>query len=115
MSAALDYAVGGEAAYTGLEGDSSDARAMQPFAADQSAPWWQSLVAYGVTRAIDNRFAPPNVTGNTSPGSFAGANGRTYSQAPQASGGGAMLAGSGVPSWLLIAGAAVVAFLLIRR
>ena len=48
----------------------------------QGSPWWQNLISYGVSKAIDNSF--PNETsrvqGNTKPGSFAGQNGRTYNQ-----------------------------------
>ena len=46
----------------------------------QTAPYWQQLMTYGITRAIDNQFGPPPAYGNTSPGSFAGQNGRTYQQ-----------------------------------
>lgn len=115
MSAALDYAVGGEAGYTGLEGDTRDTAQMQPFAQDASRPWWESLVAYGVTRAIDNRFGPPNVTGNTSPGSFAGANGRTYAQNPQGQGGAVPATAWGLSPWVLLAAAAVGVYLIARR
>lgn len=59
---------------------------MQPYTAApagrEQAPWWQNLVAYGATKAIDNTFPTQNtgVRGNTQPGSFAGQNGRTYNQ-----------------------------------
>ena len=115
MGAALDYAAGGEAGYTGLEGDVRDSAHMQPFAQQQGAAWWESLITYGVTRAIDNRFGPTNVSGNTSPGSFAGTNGRTYAQNPSGQGGGAATAaGWGGMPWLLI-GAAVVGVVLLAR
>lgn len=113
MGAAIDYATGGEAAYTGeLPGDVTDNRQMAPFQPGTGAgmAWWESLIAYGATRAIDNRFAPVNVNGDTSPGSFAGSNGRTYSNgqdgpaAPGVSGG--VLA--------LLAGAAALVFALVH-
>lgn len=108
MSAALDYLVGGEAGYTGLAGDAADAAAMQPFSASQGMPWWQGVISYGLTRAIDNRFAPPNVQGNTSPGSFAGANGRTYSNGQGGAAGGFVL----TPLMMLALGAVVVALVV---
>ena len=48
----------------------------------EGSPWWQNLVSYGVTKAIDNTFPNEqhNIRGNTGPGSFAGQNGRTYNQ-----------------------------------
>lgn len=114
MSAALDYAAAGEAGYTGsyvpLEADYNDAAQMQPFVADQSQPWWQNVISYGVVRAIDNRYGPTPVQGNTSPGSFAGQNGATYSQGPTPT-----PAAGGIPTtWLLLGGAAIIAFLALR-
>lgn len=43
-----------------------------------SVPWWEQAIQYGLVRAIDNRFGPVNTAGNVNPGTFAGANGRTY-------------------------------------
>lgn len=53
-----------------------------PAEAVAAAPWWQNMVAYGITKAVDNTFPGRNagIQGNTSPGSFAGQNGRTYKQ-----------------------------------
>lgn len=53
-----------------------------PTSEAERAPWWQNLVSYGVTKAIDNSFPnePSRIRGNTQPGSFAGQNGRTYNQ-----------------------------------
>lgn len=49
--------------------------------AETGQSWWQDLVKYGATRAIDNAFASkPIIAGNTDTGSFAGSNGLTYSQ-----------------------------------
>lgn len=91
--------------------DVAEAQQMQPFAADQTAPWWQSLIAYGATRAIDNRFGPTNVAGNTNTGTFAGQNGRTYVNNPNALGGRVVSAG-GDGSGLLLIVAAVAALAL---
>lgn len=116
MSAALDYAMGGEALYTGgMEGDIADARAMQPFSPDPSVPWWQNLAAYGITRAIDNRFGPASVQGNTAPGSFAGQDGRTYTNSPSGHGGGATSASGGIPSWLMLAALGAVVLLVVVK
>ncbi len=66
----------------GMSSDGAEAFKMAPFvppaAQQQGMNWWESLIAYGATRAIDNRFGPVNVAGNTNAGSFAGQNGRTY-------------------------------------
>lgn len=53
-----------------------------PAPADNVAPWWQNLVSYGVSKAIDNSFPGDaySIQGNTRPGSFAGQNGSTYNQ-----------------------------------
>jgi hypothetical protein len=88
MSARDDYAATGDSSgYTGvLPGDAYDNAQMQQFAPNQSEPWYVSMIQYGITRAIDNRFGPVNVAGNTQPGTFAGQNGRTYAQAPNGTG-----------------------------
>lgn len=101
-----------------LPGDIADAAQMERFNPNPQAPWWQSLVQYGITRAIDNRFSQPNVTGNTNPGSFGGANGATYANGNQAVGASAKPASAGMLSGtnglLLLGGAAVLAFLALR-
>lgn len=49
--------------------------------ANTGKSWWEDLIQYGATRAIDNAFgSKPVIAGNTDTGSFAGANGLTYSQ-----------------------------------
>ncbi len=69
-----------------LPADRFETQQMAPFmpqaATQAGVPWWQSLVQYGAVRAIDNRFGPTQVQGNTNPGTFAGQNGRTYGNAP---------------------------------
>lgn len=104
----------------GLGADLAETRQMAPFtppvAQQQGMAWWESLVAYGATRAIDNRFGPTNVGGNTNAGSFAGQNGRTYVNTPGTAGGGqqpraqvqAMQSGPGL---LALAAAAAFAFM----
>lgn len=48
---------------------------------DTKLSWWEDLIKYGATRAIDNAWGTkPAIVGNTDTGSFAGANGLTYSQ-----------------------------------
>jgi hypothetical protein len=67
-----------------LPADMGEARQMHPYAGggNEAAPWWQSVIQYGVTRAIDNRYGPTSVAGNVQQGTFAGQNGQTYYQAP---------------------------------
>lgn len=119
MSARIDYQVGGEAGYTGADvwgvmpGDVRDSGQMQPFNPAPQRPWWESLALYGVTRAIDNRFAPPTVSGNVQGGSFAGQNGRTYGNTPNNAAGQPAQGAGGIDGGMLIllAGAALAAFI----
>lgn len=101
----------------GLGNDMVESVQMQPFipavAQQQGMPWYESVIAYGLTRAIDNRFGPPQVGGNTQAGSFAGQSGRTYVNTPNARAGQvaqpqAMPSGGGL---LALAAAAAFAFL----
>lgn len=100
-----------------LEGDQYDHLKMAPFvpvpAAAPAMAWWESLASYGVTRAIDNRFGPVNLGGNTSAGTFAGQNGRTYTNTTGAGAQPAGAAGIGGSTLLLIA-AGVLAIALLR-
>ena len=122
MSGAIDYLAGGEAGYTGADafgvmpGDVYDTAQMQPFtsapAGSPGLSWWESAAQYGITRAIDNRFGPTNVGGDTAPGTFAGQNGRTYSNAPGRAGGAQAAGGIGGGTLLLVA-AGVLAFALL--
>lgn len=102
-----------------LPGDMQDASQMQPYApAGNAMPWYQQAMLFGIGKAVDN-LSRTNVAGNTDPGSFAGYNGRTYSQIPQGQGGGATSTAStsvrvaGSP--LLLIGIAVAAFLLLHK
>lgn len=71
-----------------LEADINEAlkyNALTPASTDaqNAVPWWASMVQFGITRAIDNTFpieSAGTIQGNTRPGTFAGANGQTYSQ-----------------------------------
>ncbi len=113
MSAQLDRGL--DPYYGSLQGDYSDAQHMAPFVhpivAASGSSWWEGTIAYGLTRAIDNRFAPPPVQGNTSPGSFAGQNGRTYVNGQQ----GPLQQGvMGLPMIALLAGGAVLAYLALK-
>ena len=94
-----------------LPGDARDDAQMQAFSPDPSRPWWEAMAVYGLTRAIDNRFAPPSVSGNVNAGSFAGSNGRTYGNTPNNAPPPAPAQGPGMGSMLLIGAAAVAAFL----
>ncbi|MCV2361652.1 hypothetical protein LNV08_22025 [Paucibacter sp. TC2R-5] len=99
MSARIDNMMSptDDAAYTGSYNDSAgawdmggatpdqfEAAQMQPFTpgSNQGVPWWQGIIGYGITRAIDNRYGPTPIQGNVAAGSFAGQNGRSYYQAP---------------------------------
>jgi hypothetical protein len=117
MSAAIDYLAGGNAGYTGmLEGDIRDTAHVAPYVqTGNGMSWWEGLIQYGVTRAIDNRLGPTNTSGNTQPGSYQGAGGRTGVNTPSTLAGGSVnIGGMGVPVWLL-AGVAVVAVVLAVR
>ncbi len=79
-------------------------------------PWWQSLIQYGAVRAIDNRYGPTNVAGNTNTGTFAGANGRTYGNANTNNNGQTIAGAFGMSSdgLLLLVAIGVVAYLATR-
>jgi hypothetical protein len=84
-----------------LLGDVYDNAQMGSYSAG-GTPWWQSLVQYGAVRAIDNRYGPVNVAGNTNAGTFAGANGRTYGNAGTNNNGQTLAGQVGVSSNLLM-------------
>lgn len=104
--------------------DAAEAARMAPFAprvqGQEQPPWWQSIVQYGLVRAIDNTLPgrSPGIAGNTSPGSFAGQNGGTYTQtgpltAPPQRAAAAPTMGGLSP--VLLIGAAVALFLALKR
>lgn len=101
-----------------LLGDLYDTAHMEPAkpVQDSSEPWYVQLVQYGATRWIDNRLGPVNTAGNTNPGTFAGANGRTYTNPGSATGqpvagapraGSMQVSGDGVGMMILAALAAL--------
>jgi hypothetical protein len=110
-----------------LPADAADASKMQPFSPDPNSPWWESFVRFGGTRVIDNTYGgQPNVLGNTSPGSFAGANGASYTPVPNGAGGGAVRStatgggsaansGGSPRSWMPLALVALVAFAIWKK
>lgn len=118
MSAALDAAAGDPYYTSSLPGDWGDTAKMTPFQPTPAgSSWWEGAIQYGLVRAIDNRFGPVNVAGNVQPGTFAGSNGRTYAQAPNASGQtllGASL-GGGITPLLVLVGVGLAAFALLKR
>lgn len=98
--------------------DYTEAAKMQQFSGGGGTPWWQGLISYGITRAIDNRYGPPAVSGNVAPGTFAGQDGRTYAQQPQAYRGQppvAPVSGGLNTGTMLLLGAAAVAVYLIAK
>lgn len=107
--------------------DAMDAQKMEPFtpaAQGQNQAWWERTIQYGLTKAIDNRFGPQNVQGNTDPGTFAGTNGRTYQQVPGMARGTATPAGVAAPAatgamgvpggWLTIGAVALLAWAALK-
>jgi len=119
MSALLDSMVGDDYTSTPTAGQSAvdayEAAKMEPYnpAASQGLTWWEASLQYGLSRAIDNRLGPPmNTAGNTAAGTYAGANGRTYGQ----NGSAQVVPGSvmGIPPLFLLAGAALVAVLVLK-
>lgn len=71
-------------------------------------PWWERVAEYGLTRAIDNQFGPPAANKTTAPATFAGQNGKTYSQVGSTSGSASSSGGIGQ---ILVLAAAAFAFL----
>ncbi|MFT3665573.1 hypothetical protein [Piscinibacter sp.] len=117
MSARIDYMMG-DVGYTGpslMPGDVTDTAAVAPYVnTSNGASWWESLIQYGVTKAIDNKLGGSNVAGNTAVGSYAGQNGRTYMNNTSGQAGGLSASVGGVPLWALLAVGAVAAFVALR-
>lgn len=130
MSAYYDNMAAGAEGYGDsfgyTSGDVFEAAKMEPFtpaANGQREAWWERVAMYGLTRAVDNRFGPQNIAGNTAPGSFAGQNGRTYTAEPGAQrtapvparGGGISQAAAGIPGgWLTIGAGALLAWVAFK-
>lgn len=89
--------------------DAREAAKLDPYvpaAAGDTRPWWERVAEYGLTRAIDNQVGPSAPNKTSQPASFAGQNGRTYSQVgPQNTG----LLGMGTNTTMLLLAVAAVA------
>ena len=72
-------------------------------------PWYERVAEFGLTRAIDNHFGPAQTNKTAAPATFAGQNGRTYSQV-----GSPLQQPQGGMSWLPLVAAGVAAFLLLK-
>lgn len=85
--------------------DATEASKMTQFYPQSGTrPWWESLAQYGVSKAIDAHFAPSSPVNTSTPGTYAGQNGRTYTQ------GRAELGGEGGGQNLLLIALAGLAF-----
>lgn len=76
--------------------------------ANDSRPWYERVAEYGLGRYIDNRLGPTEVNRTNVPGTFAGQNGRTYTNVPVQGG---QMSGSN----MLVIGAAAIAALLLLK
>lgn len=96
--------------------DRAEGAAAAPFVPDNGSAWWENVIAYGAGRWIDNGFTTKPRIGNFDTGGGAGWNGNTYTN--RAGGFASALpmsgAGSGVSPLLLIGGAVLLAFVLLR-
>lgn len=97
--------------------DAREAAKLDPYVpatAGDTRPWWERVAEYGMTRAIDNQVGPAAPNKTSQPASFAGQNGRTYSQVGAQSTG--PLGMSSSTTMLLLAVAAVAGvFLLLPK
>lgn len=95
----------------GVAGWSQDQAEAQKFSQfyPGSKPWYEQLAMYGATRAIDSHFQRTETDKTAQPVTFAGQNGQTYAAGDTAPG---PLKGMG--GVLLLAGAAVLAFALLK-
>lgn len=96
--------------------DRAEAEAAAPFVPNNGAAWWENILAYGAGRWIDNGFSSKPRLGNFDTGGGAGWNGATYTNRAGnfASAVPFTGPGSGVSPLLLIGGAVLVAYLLLR-
>lgn len=72
--------------------------------------WYERVAEYGLGRYIDNRWGPSEVIRSNNPATFAGQNGRTYTNVPVQGG----AAQGGGTNLLLIGAVAVAALLLLK-
>lgn len=90
--------------------DAREEEKLAPFYPSTEKPWYEQLAMLGATRAIDAHFGPKAPDKSTAPATFAGQNGKTYTNDGASRAGGGM----GGMNGLLLAGAAVAALLLLR-
>lgn len=91
--------------------DEREARKLDPYVprpAGDSRPWYERVAEYGLTRAIDSNFGPPPSNKTGAAGTFAGQNGRTYSQVGSYNGAPPQQGGNWLPL-VLAAGVAIFA------
>lgn len=104
--------------YTATVGYASDMRESEkldpyiPRVEGDSRPWWERVAEFGLTRAIDSHFGPPAVNKTGAGGTFAGQNGLTYPIQSPPSTGPAASGGPGSGTLVLLAVAALAAFVL---
>ena len=121
MSAFLDNLVGDTYTQAPTVGqsvsDQYDAAKMEPFnpGAQAGQSWWESSLMYGISRAIDNRFGPVSVAGNVQAGSYAGANGKTYSQNGSAQVAPSIASSLGVSPLVLLLGVGAVVWFALHK
>lgn len=83
-----------------------DAYVVRP--AGDNREWWERVAQYGLTRAIDNQYGPAATNKTSTPGTYAGQNGKTYVNPNDRARG---ITADNVGSWLPLAIAAGVAFM----
>lgn len=97
----------------GFVTDMREAAKLDPFVPatqGDARPWWDRVAEYGITRAIDSHYGVTSVNKTGTPGTFAGQNGRTYTNGIGAGGAAAV---GGVSPLLLVA--AVVALVVLLK
>lgn len=97
--------------------DRAEAAAAEPYNPNPSngAAWWENVISYGAGRWIDNGFTTAPRIGNYDTGSGAGNSGRTYTNRAGNGGAAPVESGvSGVSPLLLIGGAVLLGFVLLR-
>jgi hypothetical protein len=99
----------------GFDSDQRESDKLDPYIPrpdGDSRPWWERVAEYGLTRAIDSNFGPPAVNKTQTGGTFAGQNGLTYPISGPTSSGRDASVGPGNGTLVLVAVAALAAFLL---
>ena len=96
----------GQFAMDAREAAKLDAFVVKP--AGDTREWWERVAQYGLTRAIDNQYGPPPTNKTSTAGTFAGQNGKTYTNPNDRARG---VSQDDVGSWLPLIIAAGVAFM----